>query len=49
MTKKQFIKKAQREGLEIRKNNIQRAKPLDQVCGNLATKYPTSPEKLLDR
>lgn len=49
MTKKQFLGKAKKEGLEIRKNNIAKAKPLDEVCGNLANKYPTAPERLLDR
>ena len=49
MTKKQFLEKAKKEGLEIRKNNIDKAKPLDEVCGNLTNKYPTAPEKLLDR
>lgn len=49
MTKEQFIKKAKKGGLKIHKNNIQKAKPIYRVCGNLSTKHPTSPEKLLDR
>lgn len=49
MTKKRFIERARRGGLEIHKNNIKEAKPLDKVCSRLANKYPASPEKLLDR
>lgn len=49
MTKKQFLEKAKKEGLEIRKNNTKKAKPLEEVCGTLTNKYPTTPEELLDR
>jgi len=35
----EFIKKAESEGVEIRKNNIRNAKPLNKVCGSIKTKY----------
>lgn len=44
-----FIKKAKSHGLEICKNNIEYAKPLNTICkGFISTKYPTSLENLVE-
>lgn len=49
LSKKQseFIAKAKKAGIRIHKNNINKAKPLSKVCGNLKTKYPCSIEELI--
>ncbi|MCK5494465.1 MAG: hypothetical protein KAJ14_15245 [Candidatus Omnitrophica bacterium] len=47
MTKKAFIKKAEKKGIKVYKNNINSAKPLEKVCGNITAKYPTSSRNLL--
>ncbi len=44
-----FIKKARKHRVEVYKNNIDRAKPLQTICtGFIATKYPTSIENLVE-
>ena len=39
---KEFIKKAKAEGIKILKNNIHKAKPINEVCGFMETKYPAT-------
>ena len=44
---KKFIKKAEKRGLKVHKNNIKKAKPLNKVCGFMTAKHPTSLRNLI--
>ena len=46
ITKKEFIKKAKGLGYEPHKNNIDKAVPIDKICGTVKTKYRIPIEKL---
>ncbi len=45
----QIVKRAERKGLRIHKNNISKAKPIDRICGVLKAKASYSTEELLCR
>lgn len=47
--KQKFIKKAEKKGYIVHKNNIRNAKPLKQCCGAIKAKYKTPVEELLSR
>jgi hypothetical protein len=49
MTKKRLLKLAQEKGIEIKKNNISKAKPLGKICGNLKSEYFITSEEALCR
>jgi hypothetical protein len=44
---KKFLKKAERKGFKVEKNNVKKAKTLDSVCGTISTKKPISFQELL--
>ena len=46
MNKKEFLKLAKKRGVKVIKNDISKAKPLKEICGNLVAKYPISYEEL---
>ena len=49
MTKNRLLKLAQKRGVEIKKNNISRAKPLEKICGNLKATSSMSIRQLFCR
>ena len=48
-TRKQFLKKAEKRNITVHKNNINRAKPLERICGSIKARHSSSTEELLDR
>lgn len=48
MTKKQFLKLAKKRGIKIIKNDISKARSLEELCGNLVAKYPYSYDELIE-
>lgn len=40
MTKKEFIKLAKKKGYKIKVNDITKARPLSEICGQLHSDYP---------
>jgi len=49
ITKKEFLKKAQKQGASVHKNRTKRAKSLSKICGSITTSYPATTEELLRR
>ncbi len=45
--KAEFIEKMKKAGIHVYKNNIDKAKPLREVCGSIKTKYPASAKELI--
>jgi len=46
MTKKQFIKMAKKRGFKVKVNDITKAKPLSEICGQL--KYEENLQDIID-
>jgi len=49
MTKNKVLKLAEKRNIEIKKNNISKAKPIEKVCGNLTATYSMSVRRLFCR
>jgi len=49
MTKERLLKLAEKRGKKIKKNDIVRAKPLEQICGNLKADKPMTSKELFCR
>jgi hypothetical protein len=49
VTKNRIFKLAEKRGVEIKKNNISRAKPLARICGNLKASSPMTARQLFCR
>jgi hypothetical protein len=47
--KNRIFKLAEKRGVEIRKNNISKAKPLEIICGNLKASFPMNAKQLFCR
>ena len=44
-----IVRKARQKGFMLYKNNINKAKPVDRICGVIKSKYPYSTEDLFCR
>lgn len=45
--KQDFLKRAKKERIEVFRNNIKSAKPLNNFCGRIKTSHPSEIEDLL--